>query len=171
MRRILAFVAPLALAFAVSACGSIGGSPTAPSDLQKNLNSAPPGAFEISTQEITVRFWFVFTPAPGSAVGPGDPTRWEFNCRASSGVNYTVSLKFTVMAPDGSVVNSLFPASIDRSTTVCAPGNVASFTGPASPAFKGIKEVRMATTLGPAASASGSTATASFVQPLDWSMR
>lgn len=177
-KNIVASVALLAvLAFVVSGCGKADNGITSPSGLERNLNSAPPGAFEIGNPEITVRFWFDITPPPGSVVGAGDTTKAVYECRANSGERYLVRVTPTrYVAPDGSEAPKndqgiLLVAGGD--TSGCAPGNVLIGTTTLSPTtkFVGLKEVQFQAKLERVGGGGGSPTIANFVQPVGWTAR
>ncbi len=169
--RLVGVVAIFTLAvLASTSCGD-GNGITSPSDLQKNLNSAPPGAFEISDGTITVRFWFDISPGAGAVIGPGDTVTVKDNCRASSGTSYMLEMTVKSLQPDGTLVDGFFGSNNwGKSTTVCAPGNMGTTTVTlgANTLFRGIKELRISTSLRPDAPGSKPTATATFVQPVGW---
>lgn len=175
MRKVLSLLAGLALAGTLSSCGDGGDNTiTSPSELQRNLNTAPPNALEISDAVITVRFWWEFAPPPGSALAPGDPTRIEYHCRANSGANYELHHRLAWVAPDGSPANMAVVSRAGQTTTECAPNNVSYLTGSVGQAFNGLKEIRIASTLAPMAffrGGIGPSTTANFVFPVNWSVR
>ncbi len=170
MVRTLRFVGVVAiLTLAVLASASCGGGNgiTSPSGTG-NLNSAPPGAFEISDGRITVRYWFEITPGPGP-LGPGDKATITIRCRASSGESYLLRITPTTVRPDGTKVPGYFGTvnwGVLTDTTCLPETTKADSTTLGTGKFEGISELQLAAVMGP--NGSSPTANATAVQPVGW---
>ncbi len=160
----------LALAVMVSACGGGGNGITSPT----NLNSVPPGAFQVSDGKVTVQFWFELAPGSGAVVGPGDSVTLYKKCRVSSGERYMLTIDLTSVAPNGKTSPGFFGAgggSVSTADTCGSGGMWYTTVTLGRDQFQGIQELRGTAALHPGDSSAPATAATSFSQPVGWAPR
>ena len=150
----------------LTACGS--GTPTAPTQ------SRNPLIHMISNSQLTVQFWFEFSPERNTSISPGQSYSIQMHCRPSQSADYQLTGYFEPLRPDGSTLSPLSPSYTEQlgatnvgvGMNLCAPGSYGLAVGQLPPEpFKEIPQVKIRMWLRPAIPL-GSPSSTSF-SPLD----
>ena len=81
------------------------GTPTRPDNtVASRSNTRPATSHTIANADVSVRFWFDITPAPGSQVSPGTPYSVTLNCEPSQAADYFLYVAVDPWRPDGTVI-------------------------------------------------------------------
>ncbi len=145
----------LALACFIAVVGCGGESPTRPSaeilDPSKgNLVQAPPDAhtvrIPVGEDNLTVKFWYEYSPAKDTSVETGESYSIILHCRRSALADYGLVLKSTPVASNGSsdsTATAVFGTGESVDVATCEAGSPSTRSGSIPPDFAGLKEARI----------------------------
>lgn len=119
------------------------GWPTEPSSTTDgNLREAPADAFTVSNSELTIKFWYVYSPPRNSRVSPGQSYSISLECRYSAYKQQFLVIRRQSIVTDGSESNFLTDQHA-TSTFGCGSGGSSGSSGTFPPSFSGLREVRI----------------------------
>jgi hypothetical protein len=133
-----------------TSCG--GKSPTRPSaemldTSQGNLAQAPPAAhtvrIPVGEDNLTIKFWYEYSPVTGSSVETGQPYSITLQCRRSALADYGLVLKATPVASNGSsdsAAASVFGTGDTVRVASCEAASPSTRSGAIPSDFAGLKD-------------------------------
>jgi hypothetical protein len=133
-----------------TSCG--GKSPTRPSaemldTSQGNLAQAPPDAhtvrIPVGEDNLTVKFWYEYSPLEGSSPETGQPYSITLQCRRSAMADYGLVLKATPVASNGSsdeIATSIFGTGDTVRVAACDAASPNTRSGAIPSDFAGLKD-------------------------------